>query len=285
MRNTIITLCFLIISVMSYGQSVSGPTAVTGGEEYEYTYNSNVAGQADVGTICPIKVKGGNSSPKDAYLAPGKKSVTFKVKWYNETATGVVAVAPINPSVEVLMYAELKDIKITKDNTCYTTTISGQNITSGKTYTGCSVEIINTTISNNANVLITGDKYVSIKSSFRAAKGTYVSIKNAGSTLKSTLALPSNIDIQGEDKSGLEQNYPNPFTGSSVISFFIPEKSKNAYLQIFDLGGGLVESISIQEKGNGQIVLDASKFKSNVIYLYSLYIDGVIIDTKKFYVK
>ncbi len=287
MRNTIIILGFLITSIVSYGQSVSGPTSVTGGGEYVYTFTTPKAGLDPVGTTCAVSVKEGVSRSGGAILLPaGKTSVTFKVKWNNVTGVGEVKVQAADPYATFLNSAKLGNIKITKDNTCYTTAVSGQNITSAKTYTGCNIEVTNTTVSNNATVTITADKYVSIKPSFTATKGTYVSIKSTNSsTLKSSTALPDNIDVLVDDKPSLDQNYPNPFTSISTITFSIPEKSKNAYLQIFDLGGRTIDKIKIIEKGEGSVILNSSKFNSNVIYLYCLVIDDITVDTKKFYVK
>lgn len=276
MKKIIFISAFLIISIMSFAQSISGPTNVVGNTVQTYTFNSKAGGPSPIGTTCIVSVGNGRctNTGEGVWLEEGKKSVNFKVKWDNITGKGEIIVRTLAGE-----YATYK-VNITKDNTCSVTTINGQNITSTKNYTGCAIEIQNTNISNNATVSIAGDKYVSIKSSFSAAKGTKVSIR-AGSNLKSIVSAESS-DL---NVPYLEQNIPNPFNSTTTISYFIPENSRYAYLQIFDYTGKIVHKIDILERGNGAIMLEREKFKANVIYLYSLIIDDRVVDSKKFYVK
>jgi hypothetical protein len=81
----------------------------------------------------------------------------------------------------------------------------------------------------------------------------------------------------------LEQNYPNPFNGKSIIEYSLPEDEQNASIMIFDLTGGLLKTINLQDK-SGQIVISSDEFKPGM-YLYSLVVRNDEIMTKKMIVQ
>ena len=80
----------------------------------------------------------------------------------------------------------------------------------------------------------------------------------------------------------LRQNYPNPFNPETTIEFALP-KAGTVTIKIFDITGREYES----EINN--LVLNAGMFRYNFngselssgVYFYSLFTDGVIVDTKK----
>lgn len=78
----------------------------------------------------------------------------------------------------------------------------------------------------------------------------------------------------------LNQNSPNPFTSNTVISFTIPENVKQAQLVIYDDMGYTVKKFEIHTRGEGKITFQGSNLEKG-IYLYSLYTDGNLVDTKK----
>jgi predicted outer membrane repeat protein len=65
-------------------------------------------------------------------------------------------------------------------------------------------------------------------------------------------------------KFSLFQNYPNPFSGSTVISFSIPQNIENAEIKIYNIKGQLVKSLGY---------LDFIKSKTTD-FLYSISWDG-----------
>jgi hypothetical protein len=84
----------------------------------------------------------------------------------------------------------------------------------------------------------------------------------------------------------LSQNYPNPFNPATNIKYKITKSVKsetsNVKLIIFDIIGKEVEKL-INEKqspGTYEVNFDGSNFSSG-IYFYSLFVDGVRLDTKK----
>lgn len=76
----------------------------------------------------------------------------------------------------------------------------------------------------------------------------------------------------------MKQNKPNPHFGITTIDYFIPSTAKKAEIQIFNLEGKLVS------QQNLDIQMQKVQFENLEIqegmYLYTLIIDDVIIDTK-----
>lgn len=78
----------------------------------------------------------------------------------------------------------------------------------------------------------------------------------------------------------LSQNLPNPFSESTTIGFYIPENTRKAEISFSTINGKKLKSIQIEDKGKGIIKVYGNDL-SNGIYVYSLIIDGKIIDSKK----
>lgn len=79
----------------------------------------------------------------------------------------------------------------------------------------------------------------------------------------------------------LYQNEPNPFDGSTVIRYFIPEVSKGtAYIAFYDMYGKELKKIEITTKGFGKIDANTDNLASG-IYTYSIIVNDVVIDSKK----
>ena len=82
----------------------------------------------------------------------------------------------------------------------------------------------------------------------------------------------------------LGQNYPNPFTGETVIPYFLPEGSEKANLRIINTEGIVVQMVNITQTGESVITLAAHSLPPGV-YFYSLLINGQTIDTKRMVVE
>lgn len=78
----------------------------------------------------------------------------------------------------------------------------------------------------------------------------------------------------------LYQNSPNPFNQTSTIEYHIPNNASSASIYIFTLNGVLMQSLPIMSFGHGQITINASALTAGM-YIYSLTIDGQIVDTKR----
>ncbi len=82
------------------------------------------------------------------------------------------------------------------------------------------------------------------------------------------------------EKFSLSQNYPNPFNPTTTISYSLDKKT-NVKLQIFDITGGLVETLvnGSNHAGNHTVTWDASNIASG-IYFYQITADGQSITRK-----
>jgi hypothetical protein len=78
----------------------------------------------------------------------------------------------------------------------------------------------------------------------------------------------------------LHQNVPNPFDQETTIEYFLPESTRNATINIYDLTGILHKSIPLPHAGHGYIAINAGGFKPGM-YTYTLIVDGLVMDTKK----
>lgn len=82
------------------------------------------------------------------------------------------------------------------------------------------------------------------------------------------------------EESILYQNAPNPFSEQTEIRYVIPNDASNAYLHIFDMQGKLIETLLINDFGNGFIHINGYQYDAGM-YLYTLIVNGQEIDTKR----
>jgi hypothetical protein len=78
----------------------------------------------------------------------------------------------------------------------------------------------------------------------------------------------------------LSQNAPNPFSYDTEIEITLPETAKTASLIIYNLEGKQLKSIPVQSFGDVSVKIEGSDLKPGM-YIYSLMIDGVIVDSKR----
>lgn len=96
-------------------------------------------------------------------------------------------------------------------------------------------------------------------------------------SLKSTSNVASRTATQ---ESLLEQNVPNPFREKCIIKCYIPHYANTAFLRLYDLNGHQIQSRSLTERGNVQVVIEGTGLAEGT-YLYSLFLDGELIDTRR----
>lgn len=80
--------------------------------------------------------------------------------------------------------------------------------------------------------------------------------------------------------SYLEQNSPNPFNENTFIRYSVAVGAAKASIMIFNLQGTLIKTFPIQETGLGEVVIEGKDLKAGM-YVYSLVVDGVEVDSKK----
>jgi hypothetical protein len=82
------------------------------------------------------------------------------------------------------------------------------------------------------------------------------------------------------DLPRLEQNIPNPFDGSTIIKFYIPQQVLTAQIIISSLNGVAIKTIDVAQSGLGQVSITAGELASGT-YQYSLMIKGKLVDIKQ----
>jgi hypothetical protein len=86
--------------------------------------------------------------------------------------------------------------------------------------------------------------------------------------------INSNEELSGIDNSNttiasLDQNAPNPFNQSTQIGYYLAENTQKAMLNIYDMNGVQIKSISIAQKGNGSVTIQASELKPGHVYVFA----------------
>ncbi len=107
-------------------------------------------------------------------------------------------------------------------------------------------------------------------------------LKNAKKTTKAGTRAKNAPKSQNTKNKGnlLFQNAPNPFSATTMINYSITKDFHSANLYIFNLQGNEVKSYPLSKAGSGSIRIQASELKAGM-YIYSLVVDGKIIDTKR----
>ncbi len=78
----------------------------------------------------------------------------------------------------------------------------------------------------------------------------------------------------------LEQSSPNPVRGTTIIRYQVPASSASARLTITNSKGQLIKTISITNKGAGQVNFNTAMLAAGT-YSYTLWVDGKQADTKR----
>ncbi len=86
--------------------------------------------------------------------------------------------------------------------------------------------------------------------------------------------------VLSDQEGAIGQNIPNPFAKETQIFYRIPDQSSFAHINIFDMHGRLLKTVSIQHKGKGMLNLTAEEIPSGT-YSYQLVVDNQIVDAKK----
>ena len=96
-------------------------------------------------------------------------------------------------------------------------------------------------------------------------------------TLKSTSNVVSRATSQ---ESVLQQNEPNPFRDNCIVKCYIPQFANTAFVDLYDLNGHQIQSRIITERGNVEVSIEGKGLPEGT-YLYSLIVNGELIDTRR----
>jgi hypothetical protein len=86
------------------------------------------------------------------------------------------------------------------------------------------------------------------------------------------------LQSDAQQQASLAQNIPNPFTGKTNISYFVPLSASSAQIKIANANGQSLFFADIK-LGSGVLEIDATQLAAGT-YSYTLIIDGKVIDTK-----
>jgi hypothetical protein len=90
----------------------------------------------------------------------------------------------------------------------------------------------------------------------------------------------SNAQIAILNNASLEQNIPNPFINTTIISYSLPQKFSSAKIIVTDKNGKRLKQLNLSGAGKGTVHIGAATMASGA-YNYTLYVDGKLIATKQ----
>ena len=88
------------------------------------------------------------------------------------------------------------------------------------------------------------------------------------------------VELSDNNNIVLNQNVPNPFAQQTSISYNIPASAASAQILFYGMDGRLMKTANLIGKGKGILNVYANDLSSGS-YMYSLVVDGKLIDTKK----
>ena len=86
--------------------------------------------------------------------------------------------------------------------------------------------------------------------------------------------------VSDVDMVRMDQNKPNPFSESTVITLNIPDQKQKASIIIYDMSGKQVQNIAVSERGETNITVYAGDLIAGM-YIYTLVVDGKVSVTRR----
>lgn len=78
----------------------------------------------------------------------------------------------------------------------------------------------------------------------------------------------------------LYQNSPNPFSTNTEIQMDIPESHRQANVIVYNLEGKQLKNINVSDRGKVIVNISGNELSAGM-YLYTLMVDGKVVDTKR----
>ena len=88
-----------------------------------------------------------------------------------------------------------------------------------------------------------------------------------------------NLEKEQNPEGWLKQCVPNPAGATTTIGYYVPEGSRNAEIELYDMQGRLIRTISLDQTGESEVLVRTGNLKRG-IYLYKLLVNGVAVDSK-----
>lgn len=128
-----------------------------------------------------------------------------------------------------------------------------------------------------AETATSGEDVAALQQQVNALKQTLAEVQAQLAALKGgTLQVTSNAG----NESFLLANAPNPFNGSTTIKYAYPRSASKAYLTVTDLSGKQIKRFDLKANNGNSVTLTLDGAIAGT-YIYSLEVDGRIIESKK----
>lgn len=88
------------------------------------------------------------------------------------------------------------------------------------------------------------------------------------------------VTLSSYDLAELNQNTPNPFNGTTSISYIVPTDASSAQISIFGTSGQLMKTLDIEHVGQGTLDVNAQDLPAGT-YTYQLIVNNRMVETKK----
>jgi hypothetical protein len=126
------------------------------------------------------------------------------------------------------------------------------------------------------------DSIITVQGNLLTALTQSVNSCCSNSNIRTTgiIGNQTNIELSDNNVIVLNQNVPNPFAESTIITYNIPVDFKVAQIIFNTMDGRIIKAVDVNLKGKGQINVYANDL-TNGLYSYYLIVDGKVIDTKK----
>jgi hypothetical protein len=106
------------------------------------------------------------------------------------------------------------------------------------------------------------------------------SIATAQTSGSATQPNSQAVSLSDKNVIVLNQNVPNPFAESTVITYNVPMDFNKAQINFTTNDGTIIKTVDVISKGEGRLNVFANDL-TNGSYIYSLVVDGKVIDTKR----
>lgn len=140
-------------------------------------------------------------------------------------------------------------------------------------------------IPSNQRITFKASQTITLRPGFIAGKGSCFAAAILECTPFTFNSSPPNValsiansTVTASELPSLEQNYPNPFRGSTIIPYDIKSDYQNAHIELIDIKGNSIKRFQLSQS-SGQILL-TNQLKSG-LYFYVLYVDGVMQASQK----
>lgn len=115
---------------------------------------------------------------------------------------------------------------------------------------------------------------------FKEQQRTIESLQNQIAELKSGDRGTFGKGEQELSSNVLYQNVPNPTNSTTNIDCYLDSHVSKAVVAVYDLNGLQLKEYPVYNQGKNTITIEANEFKPG-IYMYSLLVEGKLIDTKR----